>query len=628
MLKENKLLDKLFNLYKKPIYTIGLLFFAIPFSMRAEIPIVINDAKKDFYLTEEHFSVIEDKHNRLTIDSIITISIKNKFDNSILKIDQEDNITTYWYRFTVINELENNNQIVFELLNFKLDEVSFFVQDLNGVYIESKGGDKFPFSIKNIDHKNFLFFLPFSKKGEVKTCFLRVKMNDIVDSSVRSVIRTEEQFISYALKEYHLLGFFYGILLIMIIYNLVLWISIKSSSYLIYIIYILSVAFYSLSWNGLGFQYLWKEYPFFNEYALTIASFLLVFWASIYAKKFLMISTQLPSSNKFFTSLIFTRLLLFIFDLLFVFDFTFVVYLDFLILLVGYSISIIIYIKGYSPAKFYIAAYSALFLGFLILTLVQLEWIKPNIFTVYGLEFGVIFELIFFSMALAEKYKMLQLSEAKSLKLAIDQLQENEKLKDKVNRELEDRVLERTEELNNANIKLKEQSEKISQMNLLLDMDNRKLQNNIKELYSARVFLKEVEMEEFYKLYPTDDSCYKFLSLLKWDDKFECKKCKNDKFFWGKTPFAHRCTKCGYEESVTANTIFHNMRIPILKAFYITFIVYSSNEKIKSVELAELLSLRQKTCWKYKKIISERIADRKRTMNVDNLGGWDTLILD
>jgi hypothetical protein len=65
------------------------------------------------------------------------------------------------------------------------------------------------------------------------------------------------------------------------------------------------------------------------------------------------------------------------------------------------------------------------------------------------------------------------------------------------------------------------------------------------------------------------------------------------------------------------------MRIPILQAFNMVFLIYSSKEKIKSTDLSKILSIRQKTCWQYKKMISERIKLKK-----DKTGGWDKLILD
>ena len=39
----------------------------------------------------------------------------------------------------------------------------------------------------------------------------------------------------------------------------------------------------------------------------------------------------------------------------------------------------------------------------------------------------------------------------------------------------------------------------------------------------------------------------------------------------GKTRFHLRCQSCGYDESVTSHTVFHKPKIPLLKAFGMTF---------------------------------------------------------
>ena len=75
----------------------------------------------------------------------------------------------------------------------------------------------------------------------------------------------------------------------------------------------------------------------------------------------------------------------------------------------------------------------------------------------------------------------------------------------------------------------------------------------------------------------------------------------------GKTPYSRRCTKCKKDESATAHTIFHNVKFPISKAFYIAYQICNDNKKISSYEFARNLSLRQMTCWKFKDKVSKAI---------------------
>ncbi|MFN3404043.1 MAG: 7TM diverse intracellular signaling domain-containing protein [Cytophagaceae bacterium] len=594
----------------------------------AQEVLVIDHPEKEFFLSDKNFKIIKDRSDALSIIEISHDSLKGAFDKSKLNPKSSNEPSVYWYRFSVENRLGNSYQLSFELLNTRVDRFEFYIPDTSGKFLEFKGGDKFPFSSKSIKHKNFLFLLPKTDSGTVTTYFLKVKLDNHLVNKERAVVRTHQKFIAYALSEYYFLGIFYGVILIMLVYNVILFFTIKSSSYFYYTLYIISIGLYSLSWNGLGFQYFWPDYPIINDYALPTASFLIVVLASLYARSFLFTSVRAKLIDRIIIAAVILRSALFILGIFFFKDILLFYQLDILPLLVGFIAGVIALYRKFLPARFYIAGYSFLFLGFLILSLVHNGIIKPNIFTVYSLEMGVVIELIFFSIALAEKYKTLRSSREKALRMAVEQLKENEKLKDKVNAELEAKVQERTIELQQANEKLKVQAEEINKMNLLLDSDNRKLQQNVNELTSARVFIKNVDIEEFNKLYATDDSCYKYLSLLKWDEGYKCRKCEGAKFSWGKTPYGRRCTKCGYEESVTAHTIFHNMKIPVLKAFQIVFLVYSSNEKVSSTELSKLLSIRQKTCWEYKKLISLRILEKKKLLKTDKLGGWDKLIPD
>lgn len=114
------------------------------------------------------------------------------------------------------------------------------------------------------------------------------------------------------------------------------------------------------------------------------------------------------------------------------------------------------------------------------------------------------------------------------------------------------------------------------------------------------IFKKELTQEELELLFRSDDECFRFLSEVKWENGFICRKCGNTNHCPGKTPHSRRCTKCKTEESAAAGTIFHNCKFPVHKAFYIAYNVCKGKEDISSYELARRLSLRQMTCWNFK----------------------------
>lgn len=116
---------------------------------------------------------------------------------------------------------------------------------------------------------------------------------------------------------------------------------------------------------------------------------------------------------------------------------------------------------------------------------------------------------------------------------------------------------------------------------------------------------KGTNIIDFVKQFDTKDKCLRYLSSLKWRRGFFCSKCSNAS--WSKTKYFHirRCNKCKHKESATAGTLFHKCKIDLPKAFMIIFLVSTGKKGISSTELSRKLSLRQKTCYYFKRKIMQ-----------------------
>ena len=76
---------------------------------------------------------------------------------------------------------------------------------------------------------------------------------------------------------------------------------------------------------------------------------------------------------------------------------------------------------------------------------------------------------------------------------------------------------------------------------------------------------------KFYNTFSTDEDYYRYLSEIKWDTGYQCKKCSQTKYHNGVIPFSRRYMKCKYDESPTAGTMFDKCKFPLLLAFHIAF---------------------------------------------------------
>lgn len=104
----------------------------------------------------------------------------------------------------------------------------------------------------------------------------------------------------------------------------------------------------------------------------------------------------------------------------------------------------------------------------------------------------------------------------------------------------------------------------------------------------------------FHQRFKTEADCMEYLSMLKWEKGYSCKRCSNDSYCSGKRAFNRRCTKCRYDESPTSGTMFDKVKFPILKAFHIVFKIATKKKGMSSIELGNEFGLRQKTCWQFK----------------------------
>ena len=125
---------------------------------------------------------------------------------------------------------------------------------------------------------------------------------------------------------------------------------------------------------------------------------------------------------------------------------------------------------------------------------------------------------------------------------------------------------------------------------------------------SERAKFVGVNSITFNRLFKTDEDCLQYLSALKWEGGYHCKRCKNDKYGQGKKPSNRRCTKCRYEESPTSGTMFDKVKFSMLKSFHIAFKISTKKKGMSSLELSNEFELRQKTCWEFKWKIQQAMA--------------------
>jgi signal transduction histidine kinase len=408
---------------------------------------VIFDEQNDYYTVRgKYIDYLEDPSNKLTISDVSSPGFKGKFKTGLKEevVSTQNPTSVYWARLTIIDNFKSKKNLVFELYDFHIDYFEMYIPE-EGKYIIHKGGSKFSFSHKDYQHKNFIYDLP-SSKGEPLTLYIKIKSTRPV--ALIGAARTTQRLTEYATTEYFFLAIFYGIVLAMVLYNMFLYLALYDRTYLYYVLYVLSIGIFTLSQDGLGFEYLWPEHPSWNDRVAPISNYFVILWALLYARSFLNTKVNAVFIDKGIVILLVLRTIILIIEIVNP-SLENNIWFNFIPFTYIYLAGIMCWISGYRMARFYVIAFTLFFFGFSFSVLQHFNLIDANPTTVYSFNIGVLSQMILLSLALADRIKMLTHEKEKAQAETIIQLKVNEQLKDKVNKELEEKVAERTKELDN-----------------------------------------------------------------------------------------------------------------------------------------------------------------------------------
>jgi len=619
---------------------IALTCFRVPGA--GQRTVVIQDSVDQHIFSFSEIEFLEDPLQGLTIDEVSSPAMTKKFKGSTsFSPENVNRSSAYWYRIRIKHNAQSRKQWIVEFFDQTIDRIDFFIPDSLGGFVQQSYGDSFEFNHRPLKHKNFVVPLAHSGNEEI-TYYFKVKSNQ--QANIIVVLRARDYFFNYAVDEYFFFGIFYGMILVFCLYNLLMFIAVRERHYLYYILYLMAIGMYEMSADGIAFQYVWPHAVEWNQYAVGFTLYLASTFALLFTASLLNLSKRHPKLLKVLAGIFIFRTLFLLVSVFFVkewFTFRFAEIIPFVAL---FGTTLFCLLKGYQPARLLVVAYSFLFFGIIVKMSLyfNVDWMPFGGMTHYTLGFCFIMQMMFLSFAIRDKIKLLRVQKEQAQQKTIEQLQLNEKLKDSLNEELEDRVRLKTKQLllkseliqqqnfhlEEANHRLAEQAGEIAGMNALLARDNLLLKQNVVKVTEARILSKEVDFTEFSAQYPDDINCLTFLADLKWHGHYACRRCGHAHYSSGRSPLSRRCTKCGYDESAIAFTLLQNTRIPVTKAFYMIFLVYSSKGSISSHKLSEILDIRQSTCWAYNTKIKKAMREKRKTAIHKEDEGWNSILIE
>ncbi|WP_159473605.1 7TM diverse intracellular signaling domain-containing protein [Dyadobacter sp. 3J3] len=431
-----------------------LLFFTILFPFARSYGEAI-----DFYgkkiVIGKFIDIYEDERNKKTLSELDT-SLFVKSDVEIPNLGLSK--SAFWIKLKIRNYTSEEN-ILLELASPMIDLCDLYSGETRKLL--QSNSENLPFRQRKINDPNLVFELRVPQ-GQTKTFYLKILASEQLILPL--IINSPKEFYQDSLNEEILAGIQIGILLVMILYNLFIYFSVKEESYLYYVLYILFIGLTQLTLTGYTYKYLWPDTPAFNNLAYVMFPALAGIFTILFIKKFLHTSVKSPILHHMLTIVSFGYLLALITRVL-GFDLISFRIID-IMALSGAIVTLITaarlsFFENYRPAKFFLTAWLVFLVGLILYIVRNLNMLPYNDFTNYSMQVGTVIEVILLSFALADKINILkkeqELSQEQALRISL----ENEKIIREQNISLEKKVAERTIELTLTNKDLEDTLNKL-----------------------------------------------------------------------------------------------------------------------------------------------------------------------
>jgi diguanylate cyclase (GGDEF)-like protein len=360
--------------------------------------------------------------------------------------------SAWWLAFQIQTPIGNRSTDLPWLLELAFPTLDVVELYRPGTSLPSRAGDTYPFSERPIRHVNFVFPMTTATPA-VETVFLRVQSQGTLTAPLTAW--SPEAFTASSRLTYAGQAAYFGALLAMMIYNALLWFSVRERVYIDYVLYVGFIGLAIGAANGMAAEFFWPDIGWVVNYSYWAFGFAGIF-VTRFARSFLNTATTsiwLDRSLQGAGVLVAVPIVIG-FSVSYYAGGRLVSGALLIALLVSAWSGIYSVMHRIPGGRLYLLSWF-LFLAFAAMYPLRNYGLVPtNFFTVHGIQIGSLVEMMLLSFALAARINHIRAEKEKAQHDAIEAqatlvttLKESEKI-------LEQRVAERTEQLEQANRRL------------------------------------------------------------------------------------------------------------------------------------------------------------------------------
>ena len=512
--------DSLDSLFHDPLIAKSRVYSVEEGSPAAKIGILpgdqvislIEELDKDYY-----YHISSGIFNSVTVDTSFTIlrgdslihydfepSLNNSFKGIESQFQKDFSYPCAWLKIKTVNRLSENLTYLLNLPEMTgTDSVNFFQETPSGDIIVKRSGILIPLDERAFIYKDWHAVPITLIKGTEQTFYIRWKAESQIGAPVMHLI-AQETIVRHDRTERMVLFALLGMMSIISCFFLILFFALHNRQYIYFSLYILSFASFLFVSEGYLGEFLWRKNVFESIIISGAQPFtlsLVTIFFLLFGISYLELRQKLSGwywSVVVLLGLVGVRVLTMLLGSILHFEIG-GLFEDVVLIVWAFSVAIIPLFLLILPAMFRIRAGFKPAWYFLIANLVLIplaittidsssfsltahtlnESVLFRILHVSGIYIAAILQILIFSIGLARKMRLDEQEKKIAQKGIIDQLKENEKLKDKVNLELEQKVQERTKEISEQKEEIESQRDEIEAQRDLVFAQKREITDSI-----------------------------------------------------------------------------------------------------------------------------------------------------
>jgi signal transduction histidine kinase/CheY-like chemotaxis protein/HPt (histidine-containing phosphotransfer) domain-containing protein len=405
------------------------------------------------------FDVLDDPLGSLTIDDVRRPDHAMQFKRTKAKGDALNfglTDSAVWLRLQLRNATTKEQDRVLEVAYAHHDSIQWFQPTADG-YAMVADGRELPFSLRHYANRFFVFPLSVPAGAE-QTYYVRIRSDASMD--VPASLWRVADFHRHERSDYMGQAWYFGMATAMALFNLFLFFALRDRSYLLYVLFVVAAALSIACYNGVAYEFLWPDSSDWSK-ASTMISFAATSLALLaFARRLLDTPAFAPRLDALMQL---TMGLHIVQAMLFLWSFRLAIrpgiVLDVLTMLLLLVVGFVCLRQRQRSAPYFLLAFSMLLLAAALTGLRSFGLVPTNFLTVNGMQMGSAAEMLLLALALAARFNAIRADKEKAQAAALIAKQELVEALQTSERVLEERVLQRTAELEDANERLLEQED-------------------------------------------------------------------------------------------------------------------------------------------------------------------------